>query len=123
MYVYNEPSFSNQVLEGVIHKSLEVDGRVGESEEHDSGFKESFVGDESSFPLVIIFNTVIVVPLTNIKFSEDFSILEFINEVGNQGKEVGVSNCMFIEVFVVLAGMKSAVFLFDKEEEGSLGEI
>ena len=123
MHVYNEPSFSNHVSKGVIYKSLQDGRRVGESEEHDGGFKEFFVGDESSLPLVTIFNVDIVVPPTNIKFREDLSILEFVNKVGNQGKGVGILDYVFIEVPIVLAGTESTIFLFDKEEESGLGEI
>ena len=54
---------------------LEGSGGVGETEEHDSRFKEAFVGDESGFPLVSILDMDIVVSLLYIKFGEDLGVL------------------------------------------------
>ena len=39
IHVNDEPSFSDHVLEGVIYEMLKCDGRVVETEEHDSRFK------------------------------------------------------------------------------------
>ncbi len=49
---------------------LEGGGRVGESEEYDSGFKQPSVGPEGCFPLVAIFDAYIVVPPSNVKLGE-----------------------------------------------------
>jgi len=59
----DKASFSDHVTEGVIHESLEDERRVGEPEEHDGGFEETFMGDESSLPLVAIFVVDIIIPL------------------------------------------------------------
>ena len=39
IHVDDEPSFSNHVVERVVHESLESGGGVGKSKEHDSGLK------------------------------------------------------------------------------------
>ena len=39
IHVDDEPSFSDHVVEGVVHESLEDSGRVGESKEHNCGFE------------------------------------------------------------------------------------
>ena len=39
IHVDDEPSFSNHVMEGVVHESLECSRGVGESEEHNCGFE------------------------------------------------------------------------------------
>ena len=39
IHVDDEPSFGNHVTERVIHKSLKSGGGIGESEEHNGGFK------------------------------------------------------------------------------------
>ena len=39
VHVDDEPSFGNHVVERVVHKSLKSGGGIGESEEHNSGFK------------------------------------------------------------------------------------
>jgi len=83
IHVDDEPSFCNHVPEGVVHESLKSGRGVGEAEEHNSGFKETFMGDEGSFPLVSIFDADIVVAPPNIELCEDFGIPEFIDEVGD----------------------------------------
>jgi len=83
IHIDNEPSFSNHVPEGVVHESLEGGGRVGEAEEHDGGFEEAFMGDESGFPLMSVLDADVVVAPSDIKFSEDFGISEFVDKVGD----------------------------------------
>ena len=39
IHVDDKPSFSNHVLEEVIHETLECDRRVVEAKKHDSRFK------------------------------------------------------------------------------------
>ena len=123
VHVDDEPSFSNHILEGVIHESLERSRRVAKAEEHDSGFKKSFVCDEGCFPLVAVFDADIVVSPTNIELSEVASIFQLVHEVRDEGKGVGVIGGVFIEVVVVLAGVELAILLLDKEERDAWGEL
>ena len=102
---------------------LEGGRGVGETKEHDSRFKEAFVGNKSSLPLVSILDMGIVIFPLYIKFGKDSSVLEFINEVRDKGKGIGITNGMFIKVTVVLAGVEVSIFLFDKEEGGGLGRV
>ena len=51
----NKPSFSNHVSGWIIHKALKGGWRIGETKEHDSGFKETFVGNEGSFALTLLY--------------------------------------------------------------------
>ena len=74
IHVDDEPSFSNHIMKGVVHESLECSWGITEAEEHDSGLEESFVSDESGLPLMTIFNVDIVVTPTNIKLGEVVSI-------------------------------------------------
>ena len=74
IHVDDKPPFSNHVTERVVHESLEGCGGVGESEEHDSGFKQPFMGDKGCFPLMSIFDSYIIVSPADVKFSEDFGI-------------------------------------------------
>ena len=39
VHVDNEPSFSDHIVEGVVHEPLKGGRGVGEPEEHDSGFE------------------------------------------------------------------------------------
>jgi len=83
IHVDDEPSFCDHVPKGVVHESLESGRGVGEAEEHNSRFKEAFMDDEGGFPLVSIFDVDVVVAPPNIELCEDFSVPEFINEVGD----------------------------------------
>ena len=116
----DEPSFSNHVVEGVIHEAMEGSGGVGEPEEHYGGFKESFMGDKGCFPLVTIFDLYVVVSPPNVEFGEDFGVLQLVYKVRDEGKGVSVANGVFIDIAVVLAGAESTIFLFDEKEGGGL---
>ena len=123
IHIDDKPSFSNHVVEGVIHEALEGSGGVGEPEEHYGRFKESFMGNEGCFRLVTILDSYVVVPPSDIKLGEDLGILQLVYEVGDEGKRVGIANGVFVNVAVVLAGAESAILLLDEEEGGGLRRI
>ena len=123
IHVDNEPSFSNHIAEGVVHEPLEGCGGVGESEEHHGRFEESLMGDEGGFPLVSVFDSYIVISPPNIEFGEDLSVSQFIYEVRDERKGVGVADGVFIDVAVVLARAESSILLFDEEERRGLGGV
>ena len=123
VHVDDEPSFSNHVSEGVVHKSLEHCGGVGKSKEHYHWFEEAFVCDEGSFPLMAIFDANIVVSPVDVKLGEQFGILELVDKVRDEGEWVGVMGGMFVQISVVLTGAETTVFVFNKEEWGCLGGV
>ena len=123
VHVDDEPSFGNHIAEGVIHEALEGGGGVGKSEEHHGGFEEPLMGDEGGFPLVSVFDSYIVISPPNVEFGEDLSVSQFIYEVGDERKGVGVADGMFVDVAVVLARAESSILLFDEEEGRGLGRI
>ena len=94
---------------------------VGHAEEHDGRFIESSVGDEGGFPLVSFFYSDIVIPPLYVKLGEDLGVLEFVDEIGNQGKGICIPDSVAIKVSVVLARSEAAILFFDEEERGSLG--
>ena len=81
VHINDEPSLGDHVSEGVVHKSLEGCRRVGKSEEHYCWFKEALVHDEGGFPLVAVLDANIVIPPANVKLSEQFGVLKFVDEV------------------------------------------
>ena len=123
IHIDNQLSFSDHVLEQVIHELLECGRGVAKAEEHDSRFKESFVGDEGRLPLVTIFDMNIVIPSMNIKLSEVASIFQLVHEIRDERKVVGIAGGVFIEVSVVLTGVEFSIFPFHKEERGHLKGI
>ena len=78
IHVDDESSFSNHVLEGIIHEPLECVRGVAETKEHNCRFEESLVSDESHFPLVTILDTNVVIPPSNIKLGEVASIFQLV---------------------------------------------
>ena len=74
------------------------------------------MGNKSCLPLVTIFDSHVVVSPANIEFGEDFGISQFIYEIRDERKWVGITDGVFIDITVVLARTESSVFLFDKEE-------
>ena len=116
IHIDNEPSFSDHIAEGVVHEALEGSGGIGEAKEHYSGFEESLVSDEGCLPLMAIFNSYVVIPPPYIKLGENRGMSQFVHEIRDEGEGIGVTNGVFIDVSIVLAGAKSSVFLFDEEE-------
>ena len=78
------------------------------------------------WPLDIsISNADVVVSLTNIKFGKDPSVFDFVNEVLNEGKVVGILNGVTINILIVLAKVEGVrgILLIDKEEGSYLGGV
>ena len=123
VHIDNEPSFSDHVVEQVIHEPLECGGEVTNTEEHDDGFEKSFVDDESHFPLIAIFDANIVIPPVDIKLSEVISVFQLVNKVRDEREGVGVFGGMFIEVMIILTGMEFAILLLDEKERRCLGGV
>ena len=123
IHVDDEPYFNDHVLEEVIHKVLECGREVVKAKEHDHGFKKSFVSDEDCFPLMAILDTDVIVSPMNIEFRKVMSIFQLVHEVRDKRERVDIMGGVFIEVAIVLAGMKFAVFLLYKEEERHLRRI
>ena len=81
------------------------------------------MGDEGCFPLMSILDVDVVVPPLDIKLDKVSCVFEFVNEVGDEGKGVDVSDGVLIQVVIILAGAKFPILLFDKEEKGGLGRV
>ena len=120
VHVNDKPSFRNHIAKQIVHKMLKSGWGVSKAKEHYCGFKEPFVGDEGSFPLISIFDLDIIVSPSDIKLSKDFRPLEFVDKVGNEGKRVCVTDSVFVDIAIVLTGSEATIFLFDKEERECL---
>ena len=104
IHIDEEPSFGYHVAERVVHESLERGGGIGHPEEHYERLEESSVCGEGAFPLVSVLNSDIVVPPPDVEFSEEFSSLELINEVGDEGEGIGIADGVLVKVPIVLTG-------------------
>ena len=81
------------------------------------------MGDESGFSLVSILDLDIVISPMDIELDENLCPLEFINKVGDEWKRVCITDCVFVNIAVVLTGAETTVFLFNKEERRCLWRI
>ena len=120
IHVDNQPSFGDHILEGIVHESLESGRGITQAEEHDSWFKEAFVGDKHCFPLISILDVNIVVSRANIHLSEDRRPFELVHKVGDEREGVSIFNSVLVQVPVILTGSERPIFLSYKEEWGSL---
>ena len=123
VHVDDEPSFGDHVPEGVIHEVLECGWGVGKPKEHDCWLEKPFMGDKGGFPLVTVFDADVVVTPSDVKLGKQLGVFELIDEIGDKGEGVSISNGMFIQVVVILTGTKATIFFFDKEEWGCLRRI
>ena len=121
IHIDNEPSFGNHVSERVIHKSLEGGRGVAKSKEHDSWFEEPLVSDKGSLPLVSLLDPNIVISRPDIHFGEDRCSFELVDEVGDQGKGIGILDGMLVQVAVVLTRAKGTILFSYEEKWGCLG--
>ena len=82
VHTYN--TFSNQILEDVIHHHLEGGRGIGQSKKHHQGFEKSLICTKSCLPLITIFHTHIIVSPTNIELCEVLGSSELVYKVQNQ---------------------------------------
>ena len=54
--------------------------------------------------MMSVLNSDIVVPPPDIEFSEEFSSLELINEVRDEGEGIGIVDGVLVKVPIVLTG-------------------
>ena len=104
IHVDLKPLLQKHISEDVVHESLEGGGSVAESKEHDSGFKESHGGDESSLPLIFLLNVNVIISPTDVEFGEQGGFFHVVNEFRDQGERIGISDGVRVQVAVVLAG-------------------
>ena len=107
----------------MVHESLEGGGSIAESKEHDSGFKKSHGCDKSSFPLILLLDSNVVVSPMNVEFSEQGRFLHVVDEFWDEGEGIGVLDGVGVQVVVILAWAKGSVLLWYKEERQGLGRF
>ena len=63
----------------------------------------------------------VVISPSNVKLSKQGGLFHVINEFRDEGERVGISDCMGVQVAVILTRMQGSTFLQYKEEERGLG--
>ena len=72
-------------MEGMVHVGLEGGQGVAKSKEHHSWLVEPKGGGEGCFPTVFRSDEDVVISPLDVKFGEDFAILEFVYQFGYEG--------------------------------------
>ena len=104
IHVDLKPFLQKYICKDVVHESLEGGVCVAEPKEHDSGFKESHGGDESGLPLIFFLDVNGVISPMNVEFGEQGGFFHIVDELRDQGKGIGISDGVGVQVAVVLAG-------------------
>src|SRR5882762_8927482 len=102
VHIDKDSTSENEVLEKLIHHSLECGRGIHEAEKHYKWFKHSAIGFECGFPLISGTDTNIVIAPSNIELCEDSSGFEFIDDVGNQRERILIFNRERVQLTVVL---------------------
>ena len=89
----------------MVYECLKCEGSIAKSKEHDSGFKQSHGSNEGSLPLVLLLDVDIVVSPANVKLGEQGGLLHVINKFRDKRERIGVSDCVGVQVAVILAWM------------------
>jgi len=108
-------AFHYEVLEDVIHHSLEGGQTVGHSEEHHQGFEQASIGLEGHLPLVSRFDVDVVETPVDIQLGKVSSSTELGYEFGDQWKGVFVLDHHGIECMIVLNQSEQAILLLDEK--------
>ena len=73
------------------------------------------MADKGGFPFISFLDAYVVVPPPEIYFHEVLRALEFVNKMRDERKRVIISNCVLIQVVVVLHHPFATVLLWNKE--------
>jgi hypothetical protein len=102
IHVDSDISFVYEVSKDVIHHGLKCHRGIGESEEHDHGFKEPLICFKCSLPLVSIMDADIIVAPSYVELHEQRVASDAINEFGDEGQWIAVADCKGIQLPIVL---------------------
>src|ERR1700735_2911857 len=114
--IYHYNSFRDQVIEDAVHHGLKGGWAISQSKEHNPRFIEASVGSECCLPLISDLHTNIIETPMDIKFSEVFGPLEFIDKLRDEGERVLIFHRDIVESSIILYESKGAIFLFDEKD-------
>src|SRR5258708_23146795 len=96
----------DEISEDIIHHCLECCRGVTQSEEHDSWLKQPSVSSERSLPLIPFLDPYVVESPSEVKYSEELSIMEVGQDIGDEGEGVGVLDHDLVQLPIVLYEVK-----------------
>ena len=110
----------SHVSENMVHKCLKCSGCIGESHGHDQELERAVSGSEGCLPLVASHDVDIVIAGAKVELGVDLCIAKLVKEVSDEGDQVPILACDFVEVSEVDAKPQSSIF-FLGEEDGCPG--
>ena len=118
-------SLEDKVVENVVHQILKCTWRIGQPKKHHSGFEQTKIGVEHHFPLITLLGSHIVIAPPYIKFGEVLCTLEFVDQLGNEGKGVPVFDSTVIALSLLQSwtGWSFPSFFFTKKKSEAKGDF
>ena len=104
IHVYQEPSLSDLLTEDRVHHGLKGSGRVGEAEEHDCGFEQSFVSEEGCLPLITFFDSDIIIAPADVEGCEESAAAEAVDDLQDEWGYIAIPDSPLVNGSVVLNG-------------------
>ena len=81
------------------------------------------MSDKGSFPLITVFDLNVVIAPSHIEFGEDLSVFYLIDEARGKKERIGIFDCVFINISVVLTRSEAIITFSHKEKGRCLGGI
>ena len=116
----NDDRDVEEVLEDVIHKTLESGGSIRKSEGHYEPFEGSVFRPEGSFPFVAFRDADQMVRMTEIYLRIDPGLSGSVQEIGDERKRVVVLLRDAVQRAEVHAEAQGAILLLDEEDWSSV---
>src|SRR6266404_2012134 len=110
-----------EVFKDVIHEGLKGCWGIAEAKGHDKWFKQTQRCFKSSFPLVAMMDTNVVVSPTDVELGEVAGVMQLVNEVRDEGERSCILDSDIIKTSVVLYRAEFAILLVYKKEGAGHG--
>ena len=107
---------ADKILEDLVHHCLECRRGIGEAKEHDQRFKHPSISFECHLPFIAGSDSYVVVPPTDVELGEDASVLEFVNDIRDEGEGVLTFDRKAVKLSVILDWLKFTIFFLHEEE-------
>src|SRR6266404_5320139 len=119
--VNNNMALIKEVFKNVIHEGLEGGWGIAEAKGHDEWFKYAQRCFKSSFPLVFMTDTNVVVSPTDVELGEVAGVMQLVNEVRDEGERSCILDSDIVKTSVVLYRVEFAILLIYKKEGAGHG--
>jgi hypothetical protein len=113
----HQDKHSDEVVEDVVHESLECCRCIGEAERHDQKLKMAVVRAKRSLLLIGRLHAHLVVPTVEVELGEEAGATELVEEFIHHRNWKHVADRLGVERAVVHAKASRPVLLFDQQHQ------